>query len=118
MARQLALPIEIVAAETVRDSSGLALSSRNGYLDDRQRIEAAQLSAALGKVAAALRAGRAERAVLEQEAMDDLTVRGWRPDYVAVRRADDLLEPAVGDRLVVLGAAALGGTRLIDNLEI
>jgi pantoate--beta-alanine ligase len=118
MVRQLALPIEIVPAETVRDSSGLALSSRNGYLSHRQLIEAAELNATLGHVAAALRSGRTDWTALEQEALDALTARGWRPDYVAIRGRDDLGEPRIGDRLVVLGAANLGGTRLIDNLEV
>jgi pantoate--beta-alanine ligase len=118
MVRQLALPIEIVAAETVRDSSGLALSSRNGYLSDRQRVEAAQLRAVLGHVAAALRSGRTDWAILERQATDALAARGWRPDYVAIRRQDDLRDPAIGDRLVVLGAARLDGTRLIDNLNV
>jgi len=118
MVRQLALPIEILPAETVRDSSGLALSSRNGYLNDRQLIEAARLNATLGNVAAALRSGRTDWAILEQEAAHGLTARGWRPDYVAIRGRHDLGAPRSGDRLVVLGAAHLGGTRLIDNLEV
>jgi pantoate--beta-alanine ligase len=118
MVRQLSLPIDIVPAETVRDSSGLALSSRNGYLDDPQRIEAAQLHAALERTAAALNSGRTDWAVLEREAAETLTARGWQPDYVAIRRRQDLGDPASGDRLVVLGAARLAGTRLIDNLEV
>ena len=117
MVRQLALPIEIVPAETVRASSGLALSSRNGYLSDRQLVEAAGLNATLGRVATALRSGRTDWATLEEEALGALTARGWLPDYVAIRGRDDLGDPRGGDRLVVLGAASLGGTRLIDNLE-
>ena len=118
LVRQLALPIEIVPAETVRDSSGLALSSRNGYLSDLQRVEAAQLNAVLNNVAAALKANRSDWATLEQEAVDALTRRGWRPDYVAIRSQADLLAPTPGAALVVLGAARLGGTRLIDNVEV
>jgi pantoate--beta-alanine ligase len=118
MVKQLALPIEIVAAETVRDSSSLALSSRNGYLNDAQRIEAAQLNAVLRTVVAALRSGRADWAALEREASDSLAARGWRPDYVAIRNQADLGAPVNGDRLVVLCAARLDGTRLIDNLEV
>jgi pantoate--beta-alanine ligase len=118
MVRQLSLPIDIVPAETVRDSSGLALSSRNGYLDETQLLEAAQLHAALVSVATALKSGRHDWGTLEQHAANTLTVRGWRPDYVAIQRAGDLGEPRVGDRLVVLAAAGLGGTRLIDNLEV
>jgi pantoate--beta-alanine ligase len=118
LVRQLALPIEIVPAETVRDSSGLALSSRNGYLSDLQRVEAAELNAVLNSVAAALKANRSDWATLEQEAADALTRRGWRPDYVAIRNQADLLAPTPGAALVVLGAAKLGGTRLIDNVEV
>lgn len=117
LVQQFSLPIEIVPAETIRDSSGLALSSRNGYLSDMQRIEAAQLNAVLGSVAAALKTNRTDWATLEREAADALTERGWRPDYVAIRNRD-LLAPTPGDGLVVLGAATLAGTRLIDNVEV
>jgi pantoate--beta-alanine ligase len=118
MVRQLMLPIKLVSAETVRASTGLALSSRNGYLSVAEREEAAQLYAVLTRTAGAVRSGRGDWGVLEREASDTLTARGWRPDYVAVRRQSDLAEPAGGDRLVVLAAARLGGTRLIDNLEV
>ena len=123
MVRQLALPLEIVAAETVRDSSGLALSSRNGYLDGPQRAEAAQLHAELRKLAAAAKSGQADWWTLEREAQSSLSARGWQPDYVAIRRQSDLrepssLKPAISESLVALAAARLGGTRLIDNLEI
>jgi pantoate--beta-alanine ligase len=117
MLRQLALPIEMLAAETVRDASGLALSSRNGYLNDSQRAQAAQLHAALSNLAVEARSGRTDWRALEREAQDFLTARGWRPDYVAVRRQSDLREASTGEPLVVLAAARLGGTRLIDNLE-
>jgi pantoate--beta-alanine ligase len=118
MVRQLALSIDIVAADTVRDPSGLALSSRNGYLNDRQRVEAAQLNAVLRNAAAALRAGRTDFSNLEREAADALTARGWRPDYIAIRNRSNLQAPVNGERLVVLGAAKLGDTRLIDNVEV
>jgi pantoate--beta-alanine ligase len=122
MVRQLALPIEIVSAETVRDSTGLALSSRNGYLSGPQRAQAAQLHAVLSKLVAAAQSGRTDRQSLEREAQDFLSENGWQPDYVAIRRRSDLLEPSVGEPsvgepLVALAAAKLGGTRLIDNLE-
>jgi pantoate--beta-alanine ligase len=117
MVRQLALPIELIAAETVRDSTGLALSSRNGYLNDRERVEAAQLHAVLSKAAAAVRSGRSDLQMLERDATDALSARGWRPDYVAIRNRADLGNPAPGDHLVALGAAVLGSTRLIDSLE-
>jgi pantoate--beta-alanine ligase len=120
MVRQLALPIELVAAEIVRDSSGLALSSRNGYLNDSQRAEAAQLQAALRKLVVGAKSGRTDWRNLEREAQEFLTARSWQPDYVAVRRRSDLLEPSTGEPLplVALAAARLGGTRLIDNMEI
>jgi pantoate--beta-alanine ligase len=123
MVRQLALPIDILPAETVRDASGLALSSRNGYLDGSQRDEAAQLHAALSTMAAAVKSGRTDWLTLEREAREFLAVREWQPDYMAIRRRSDLRQPLPGDSqaaepLVVLAAARLGGTRLIDNLEI
>ncbi|UZD54239.1 pantoate--beta-alanine ligase [Caldimonas aquatica] len=124
MVRQLALPIEIVAGETARADDGLALSSRNGYLSPAERAEAVRLSMALRQVELALRVEkRTDVAAVEQEAVDELRRRGWAPDYVAVRRRTDLQPPApeelqAGEPLVVLAAARLGTTRLIDNLEI
>ena len=118
MVRQLALPIRIMPAEIVRDPSGLALSSRNGYLNETQRVEAPQLHACLGGVAAALKSGRRDWPAIEGEARDFLSARGWQPDYVAVRRQSDLGQPHADAPLVALAAAKLGGTRLIDNLEI
>lgn len=118
MVRQLALPIEIVPGETVRDASGLALSSRNGYLNDSQRTEAAQLQKALRNLAVAVQSGRTDWPTLEREALEFLGARGWQADYVAIRRQRDLREATLGDPLVALAAARLGGTRLIDNLEI
>ena len=118
MVRQLALPIGIVAGETSRAADGLALSSRNGYLDAVQRAEAVQLSAALQRIADAVAAGGRDWAKLESDAMTRLAARDWKPDYVAIRRQHDLGEPAPGEPLVVLAAAKLGSTRLIDNLEL
>jgi pantoate--beta-alanine ligase len=117
MVRQLALPIEVVPADTVRDPSGLALSSRNGYLSGPQRAEAAQLYAVLRKLIDAVESGRTDWRSLEREAQEFLSARGWQPDYVAIRRRSDLREPSAGEPLVALAAAALGGTRLIDNAE-
>ena len=116
MVRQFALPIEIVAAETRRAADGLALSSRNGYLSAAERSEAVHLSLTLKQVAAQVQAGEAIAAV-EMKAMDSLRARGWMPDYLTVRRRADLQAPVAGDALVALGAARLGTTRLIDNLE-
>lgn len=118
MVQQLALPVQIVAGETVRGADGLALSSRNGYLDAVHRAEAPALAALLRRIAAALLSGRTDHARLEQEAMAELRVRGWVPDYVALRDGADLGPPRPGEPLVVLAAARLGKTRLIDNLEV
>ena len=118
MTRQLALPIEIVAGETTRAEDGLALSSRNGYLDAAQRAEAVALARELQGVVAELRRGRRDWAALEAAAMDALATRGWKVDYVAIRRQADLGAPADGEALVVLGAARIGSTRLIDNVEV
>lgn len=124
MVAQMALPIDIVGAETCRAEDGLALSSRNGYLSPEERAEAVQLSVALKGLAAAARAGQAagrlDVAALEAAAMSALKARGWQPDYVTLRRQHDL-SPVTGpshEPLVVLGAAKLGKTRLIDNLEV
>lgn len=123
MARQFALPTEIVGAETYRAEDGLALSSRNGYLSADERAEAPLLYRVLNEVADQVRAGQADVAALEQQAMARLAGRGWQPDYVAVRKRIDLQPPSAADMaagapLVVLSAAKLGATRLIDNLEI
>jgi len=118
MARQLALPIDIVGGETSRATDGLALSSRNGYLDAAQRAEAPALSLALRGIADQVRAGQRNWARLEEDAMAFLVGRGWRPDYVAIRCSSDLAPPAHGHALVVLAAAKLGSTRLIDNLDL
>ncbi|MFC4487001.1 pantoate--beta-alanine ligase [Tepidiphilus baoligensis] len=119
LVRQLALPVTIVAGETVRAADGLALSSRNTYLSQAERAEAPRLYRVLTRIAQAVRAGAADHARLEEEAMAELAAHGWQPDYVTVRRRVDLQPPAPGEReLVVLGAARLGSTRLIDNLEI
>jgi pantoate--beta-alanine ligase len=125
MVQQFALPINVIGGETQRADDGLALSSRNGYLSADERSEAVQLSMALKALAAAYRENANNLAALEQQAIDKLSKRGWKPDYLTVRRRADLQAPQVGfsmggqssDPLVVLGAAKLGNTRLIDNLE-
>jgi pantoate--beta-alanine ligase len=122
MARQFALPIEVVGAPTVRADDGLALSSRNGYLGPAERAEAVALSRALRSLAGRARDAGTPLAALEQEAMESLRGRGWTPDYLTLRRRADLLAPSDeqrrrGEPLVALGAARLGATRLIDNLE-
>ncbi len=120
MVRQFNLPIDIVAGETQRASDGLALSSRNAFLSPAALKEAAQLSDQLRQIAQALRTGRRDLADLEAQAMETLRQRGWTPDYLSVRRQDDLRIPGDGPAapLVVLGAARLESTRLIDNIEV
>jgi pantoate--beta-alanine ligase len=122
MVQQFALPLAIVPGETLRAADGLALSSRNGYLNVQERAEAVHLSMALKALGEAARAqGLDGLDALEAQAMQTLSARGWAPDYLTVRRRADLLPPDSGDAatpLVVLGAARLGTTRLIDNLEI
>jgi pantoate--beta-alanine ligase len=119
MVRQLALPIDIILAETVRAPDGLALSSRNSYLSAKERSEATSLHRILSKARDEIGAGKRDFLRIELEGMATLAARGWKPDYIAIRRQEDLLPSQPGDRkLVVLGAARLGATRLIDNLEI
>ncbi|MBI5275834.1 MAG: pantoate--beta-alanine ligase [Burkholderiales bacterium] len=117
MVRQFAMPVEIVAGETARAADGLALSSRNGYLSAPERDEAVQLSLALQRMAERVRAG-VRVADAERDAMDFLRARGWVPDYLTMRSRADLQAPQPGDARVVLGAARLGRTRLIDNIEV
>ena len=130
MCAQFSIPTEIIPAETVRESDGLALSSRNRYLSADERQEAVWLSRTLQQTADRVRQGVAhcqlsihDVADLESAAIQVLNHRGWNTDYIAVRRRADLkpveaADLATPDRLVVLGAAKLGATRLIDNLEI
>jgi pantoate--beta-alanine ligase len=122
MCRQFQLPVEIIAHETVRDTDGLALSSRNRYLDPSERAEAPNLYGLLQRVRDQVRSGECDAARVDAQAMQTLRDRGWDPDYVALRRQRDLLTPTIaeiraGEPLVVLTAARLGTTRLIDNLE-
>ena len=116
MVQQFALPVEIVGCTTERAVDGLALSSRNGYLSSAEREEAVQLSRTLARMAEHVRAG-AEVASVESEATSFLAARGWQVDYLTARRRHDLQPPIEGDPLLVLGAARLGRTRLIDNWE-
>jgi pantoate--beta-alanine ligase len=123
MAKQFALPTEIIAAETWRADDGLALSSRNMYLSTDERAEAPTLFKTLNQVAEEVRNGHLNISELEKEAMAQLSSRGWQPDYISIRKRSNLQAPAAGDlaqgeKLVVLAAAKLGTTRLIDNLEI
>ncbi|MDR1310781.1 MAG: pantoate--beta-alanine ligase [Burkholderiaceae bacterium] len=123
MCRQFALPTEIIAAETFRAEDGLALSSRNAYLSPAERGGAPFLYRTLQHVADQVRDGYPDIFKLEKHAMDKLSKQGWLPDYVSIRKRINLQPPTAGDiaentPLVVLAAARLGTTRLIDNLEI
>jgi len=118
MVRQFAMPVNVVGVDTLRDADGLALSSRNGYLSTREREQAVLLPRTLAAFATALRAGRTDYAALEAQAQQTLSAAGWHADYVCARRQSDLQPPAAGDAVVVLAAARLGTTRLIDNLEV
>lgn len=115
----LCLPVEIVGVPTVREADGLAMSSRNAYLADAERARAPLLHQTLLAVVQRLQHGADDFAALESEAVNRLRESGFRPDYVSVRRAQDLAEPTLQDSaLVVLGAAWLGKTRLIDNVRM
>lgn len=122
MTAQMALPIAIHGGETRRSdepgNEGLALSSRNGYLSAAEKAEALRLSATLKALIARWQAGERELAALEADAMQALRDAGWAPDYLTLRRQHDLGPAVDGQPLVALGAARLGRTRLIDNLEV
>jgi pantoate--beta-alanine ligase len=118
MVKQFALPIEIFPAETVRAPDGLALSSRNNYLTPQERAEAPRLYRTLREAQRQIQRGARDYQRVELEAMAELAHNGWRPDYIAVRRQTDLQPPENGGALVVLAAARLGATRLIDNVEV
>ncbi len=119
LVRQFNLPIEIIAGETVREADGLAMSSRNGYLSAQERAAATQLNSALQGIVDAIQSGNKTFPALETTAIQQLSQAGWQVDYIAVRSAKTLLVPKEGEHdLVVLGAAKIGTTRLIDNLTI
>jgi pantoate--beta-alanine ligase len=121
MVRQMALPIEIIGFETARAADGLALSSRNGYLSAEQRQQAVELSQHLKALIAEYKSGSStDLAAKEQAFMQSLAQKGWKPDYITLRRRIDLQAPTAADpagSLVALAAAKLGSTRLIDNIE-
>jgi pantoate--beta-alanine ligase len=127
MVKQFAIPVEIVGAETVRAADGLALSSRNGYLSEAERKEAPELQKALQEMKQIILRSQPTNLnhiiEIEQAAKGELLQRGWQPDYLAVRLRQNLLPPSASqlqdlEPLVILAAAKLGKTRLIDNLEI
>src|SRR5512139_2715012 len=119
MVRDLNFPIEIIGVPTVRDSDGLALSSRNGYLTADERQRAPLLYQMLCYVAGRMKSGDRDFAAIEIEAAQRLADGGFEPDYVAIRGQEDLEPPSENARaLIVLAAARLGKARLIDNLLI
>ena len=119
MVRELNLPIEIIGEETARAADGLALSSRNGYLSPAERAEAPRLQQTLTWVKSQIITGIRDIPRLEAAAIKNLNENQWKTDYIAVRKQSDLQSPRLTDtRLVVLGAARLGTTRLIDNVEV
>lgn len=119
LAKQFNLPIEIIAGETVREADGLAMSSRNGYLNAQERAAATQLNSVLQSITNAIRGGNKVFATLETTAIQQLSQAGWLVDYITVRSVKTLLIPKEHEReLVVLGAAKIGTTRLIDNITI
>lgn len=117
----LAIDVDVRSVPTVREADGLAMSSRNNYLTDTERALAPQLYELLCDIAEKLRAGRTDYRELETAAMSQLADAGWRPEYVAIRRADDLAQPepdaGATISLVILAAAWLGRARLIDNIR-
>ena len=118
LVKQFNLPIEIIAGETIREASGLAMSSRNGYLTDAQKTKAAQLQECLKNIVQKIQAGDTDFATLTQTATQTLNAQGWLVDYVSVRSALTLFTATAQDKhLVVLAAAKLGNTRLIDNID-
>ncbi|MFA6901950.1 MAG: pantoate--beta-alanine ligase [Gallionellaceae bacterium] len=119
MVTQLNVPVTIVGAETLRAADGLALSSRNQYLTPAERTEAIFLYQMLNEIKRSLGGGNKDYALLEDKAVKALVSHGWHVDYVAIRSQAALLEPEAGERnLVILAAARLGKTRLIDNIEV
>ncbi|HEY5308441.1 MAG TPA: pantoate--beta-alanine ligase [Casimicrobiaceae bacterium] len=123
MVQQFNLPIEIVPAETVRADDGLALSSRNNYLSAAERAEAPNLYRILRGIANDIATGRHDYANLEVAARAELVQRGWKVDYVAIRHGLALRIPHPEgfdhpNLLIVLAAATLGSTRLIDNVDV
>lgn len=118
LVRQFNLPIEIIAGETVREASGLAMSSRNGYLTPEQKSHASMLHTCLKEIVASVQQGCVDYAALEQVTAKTLDNNGWLTDYISVRSARTLLPATQEDSaLVVLAAAKIGNTRLIDNIE-
>jgi pantoate--beta-alanine ligase len=118
LVNQLNFPIEIIAGDTIREPGGLAMSSRNGNFSDAEKTHAAQLHLALREVVEAIKLKQYDYRTIENNAAQQLSKKGWKVDYIAIR-SSFTLQPALADvaNLVILGAATLNGTRLIDNIE-
>lgn len=117
MTRDLSLPIDLLGAPIAREEDGLAMSSRNGYLDAQQRAVAPTLHRVLAETAEGLAAGE-DFGPLKKRALEELAAKGFRPDYLDWRSAEDLGEPKPGEPSRVFGAAWLGKARLIDNVPL
>ncbi|MGF6266272.1 pantoate--beta-alanine ligase [Paraburkholderia youngii] len=122
MCKQFAMPTDVIAGETIRDCDGLALSSRNRFLTPEERVEAPTLYRLLNQIRDKVLSGEKDIQGIERRAFSTLVDRGWQPDYISVRKQANLRSPTAQEaddsKLVVLAAARLGNTRLIDNLEI
>lgn len=118
LVKQFNLPIAIIAADTVREPTGLAMSSRNGYLNEAEKNKAAELHQQLSDIVNKIKQGHHDFLSLERSAIATLSNRGWQVDYIAIRESRTLAPAKASDSaLVVLGAAKLGSTRLIDNID-
>ncbi|WP_233810157.1 pantoate--beta-alanine ligase [Paraburkholderia sp. HP33-1] len=122
MCKQFAMPTDVVAGETIRDCDGLALSSRNRFLTPEERVEAPMLYRLMNQARDKILSGEKDIQGIERRAFSMLIERGWQPDYISVRKQADLRSPTEQEvsngKLVVVAAARLGNTRLIDNLEV
>jgi pantoate--beta-alanine ligase len=119
MVRDLHLPVKLITGPTARDKNGLALSSRNSFLDTDQKLQASVIYKSLEAVAKMLEDGNRDYPALEQHAAEQITAAGLEPDYISIRNAEDLSAPdEASSRLVLLVAARIGGVRLIDNLLV
>lgn len=119
MTEDLGLPIKIITAPTVREDDGLAMSSRNQYLSDEDRKIAPLLHQIIDQIGAELESGNREYEKLEAGGNKDLEDAGFKIDYLAIRRAENLTAPnRASDELVVIAAVYLGGARLIDNVVV
>ncbi|NVI08561.1 pantoate--beta-alanine ligase [Paraburkholderia youngii] len=122
MCKQFAMPTDVVAGETIRDCDGLALSSRNRFLTPEERVEAPTLYRLLNQIRDKVLSGEKDIQGIERRAFSTLVDRGWQPDYISVRKQANLRSPtaqkADDSKLVILAAARIGNTRLIDNMEI